>query len=211
MWKLKLNIGGFKHQREFQQLVLNIAQIQGNAVFVVNIIKIIIFSFGLKRFSFEKRLSPYFLGQRWWNVGNVLVFLLPCFLSQPHLPFLPYFYTFHIFYFVSIKHPLVCLGRPSWWNYSLKQPSKQNYLFCGQKCPIYCYEKVLDSMAEGGHKRPHLNHPWNQIWNHKKNYLKPPISHRENQVWNKCLNNSVQESWKCIPQNKNSFILTFLQ
>ena len=29
---LKLNIGGFNHQREFQQLAWNIAQIQGNSV-----------------------------------------------------------------------------------------------------------------------------------------------------------------------------------
>ena len=45
---LKSNIDGFNHQREFQQLVWNIAQIQGKSVFGGNIIN---------KYCFEKIFS----------------------------------------------------------------------------------------------------------------------------------------------------------
>ena len=44
----------------------------------------------------------------------------------------------------SNEYPLVGWGTLQWWNYSLKQASKQNALFWGQKWPIHCHQKVLD-------------------------------------------------------------------
>ena len=97
---LKLNIGGFNHQREFQQLAWNIAQIQGNSVFVENIkifIVIVIFSyqvsFGRKimTFSLRKDCHHIFLV----NVDGTLAmfwFSCPVFFPRPTLPF-SFFYT----------------------------------------------------------------------------------------------------------------------
>ena len=105
---LKLNIGGFNHQREFQQLAWNIAQIQGNkgnSVFVesikIFIVKFVIFIF-YYQVSFERKFTTFSLRKDCHHIflvnvdGTLAMFWFSCPVFFPRTTYLfysSYFYT----------------------------------------------------------------------------------------------------------------------
>ena len=98
---LKLNIGGFNHQREFQQLAWNIAQIQGNSVFVLkSLLSILLSSSFIIKLVLEEKITAFSLRKDCHHIflvnvdGTLAMFWFSCpvFFPRPTLPF-SFFYT----------------------------------------------------------------------------------------------------------------------